>query len=265
MPLTAPTVEWICPTGQDGYSDRRYGRRARNDPGDWSQYEVVDASTPSAPAPPPPALRDRIHRSADRVSALGSPLRRALPFVAVSAALFLIVAAVWGRAHRPVPDALLALGWIVHTALATMLYAATLRESIPGRLLSAGRLMALVSIAAAAAVASALTLFVLAPNVPPRFGVRALRVCLSREYGLGLVPLALAVWLSMHGLAARPILAGTLAGLGSGLLVESSWRLYCGITDPMHSAIAHAGAAVLLAVTGGAAGLALRALGRRRA
>jgi hypothetical protein len=222
------------------------------------------AGLPHPNSLPGPSLRDEIRRSIHPVTAVRPPGRRALLFVAVSAALLAFVAIVWGRAVRPIPPELLALVWIAHTATATVLFAAALAESIPGRLLGPGRLAALLALGGAVVVSSALTLFVLAPYVPPWLTRRVTAVCLSRAYALGLLPLTIAVAASMQGLTSRPVSAGTLAGLGSGLLVESSWRLYCSVTETGHAIIAHLGATALLTATGAAAGLRLSSRGAGR-
>jgi hypothetical protein len=79
-----------------------------------------------------------------------------------------------------------------------------------------------------------------------------------------LVPLLIAASFSLQGLTSRPVIAGTLAGLGSGLLVESNWRLYCSVTDAGHAIVAHVGSTALLTATGAVAGLVLPRLRQRR-
>jgi hypothetical protein len=49
-----------------------------------------------------------------------------------------------------------------------------------------------------------------------------------------------------------------MAGLGSGLLADSGWRLYCEVSDPVHVLTSHAGAIVALTLLGLLAGVLVR-------
>jgi hypothetical protein len=53
----------------------------------------------------------------------------------------------------------------------------------------------------------------------------------------------------------RPAITGALAGLGAGLFADSSWRLYCEVSDPAHVLTAHLGAVAVVTLAGTAAGL----------
>ncbi len=203
----------------------------------------------------PPALRDAIAAGLEPVTPIGSPRRRAVRFALVCAALLVSVPLFWGRSARLLPPEFLGAGWLLQTATAVVVLAAAIRESMPGRLLSPRRLAAVLLTVVLVQALWTAGWFTLAPwSPPPRLQPRALRVCLSREYLLGLVPLGFAAAVLSRGLVSRPAIAGGLAGLAGGLAVESSWRLYCAITTPAHTLAGHMGAVALLTATGALAG-----------
>ncbi len=203
----------------------------------------------------PPALRHAIAEGLEPVTPVGSPSRRAARFALVCAGLLAVVPLVWGPSHRLAPPALLGAGWLLQTATAVLVLTAAIRESTPARLLSPIQLGAVLLAVVLVEALWTAGWFAIAPWSPPaRIHARVLRVCLSREYLLGLVPLAIAAAVLRRGLIARPAIAGGLAGLASGLAVESSWRVYCAVTAPGHTLGGHMGAIALLTATGAVAG-----------
>ncbi len=84
--------------------------------------------------------------------------------------------------------------------------------------------------------------FVLAVAIPSFIG---LVVLMTRAYPL------------------RPLLAGLLAGLGSGALAEAAQFVGCSDTHPLHGWVVHGGAALTVALCGVMAGLLIH-LSRRR-
>jgi hypothetical protein len=212
----------------------------------------------------PSALKSEIADTLRPVSPLASPARRAAVFLLVGAGFLVLVPAVWGlRRNAAAVGPLLGLTWVVQTVTAVLIFAAAIAESVPGRLLSPARLWTLVSVSIAVTAASLVAFFFEAPvDVPSWLTMRFLRVCLSRGYLLGLLPLVVAGVLLARGLTRRPVIAGALAGLGAGLLVDSTWRLYCGVTHPAHTLLSHVGAIGLLASTGALGGV-IRKLLRR--
>ena len=215
--------------------------------------------------PLPSSLRATLH-TLRPVAPLTSPGRRAAVFPLVSLTLLLIVPAVWGWGYYAAPAGwILAAGWMVLTLTAVLLFAAAITESMPGRLMSPARLWSLAAVAVAVIASSSIVFFAMFPQaVAPPHAARVLRVCLTRAYALGLLPLALCGVLLARGLMARPLIAGAFAGLGAGLVVESSWRLYCSVTDPSHTIGGHIGAMALLTLTGSLGASALQFYRRRR-
>jgi hypothetical protein len=207
----------------------------------------------------PPALRREIARTLEPVTPVASPPRRAARFAFVCAGVLVCVPLIWGTGHRLLPPELLGVGWVLQTSTAVLVLTAAIRESTPGRLLSPLQLGAVLLAVVLVQALWTAGWFAVAPWSPPqRLHARVLRVCLSREYVLGLVPLAIVVAGLRRGLISRPAVAGGLAGLAAGLAVESSWRVYCAITTPMHTLAGHMGAVALLAATGALAGTLFR-------
>ena len=220
--------------------------------------DVPGTALPEAPLPPP--LRATLD-TLRPVAPLTSPARRAAVFPFVSLALLLIVPAIWGWGYWTGQAGwVLATGWIALTLTAVLLFTAAIRESMPGRLMSPAGLWSVAALAVVVIAASSTALFVLLPrDVPSTRAAWVLEICLTRAYALGLLPLAVCGVLLARGLTTRPLIAGAFAGLGAGLLVESSWRLYCSITAPSHTLGGHIGAIALLAITGALGASALSA------
>jgi hypothetical protein len=147
------------------------------------------------------------------------------------------------------------LGSALQAGLALVVFGGALAESIPGRLQSPRRLAGLATLGAGFVLAlTALTFLASPTRVPALREAIYFRVCFNHTFGLGLVPLAAALWALRRGLAARPIVAGAMAGLGAGLLADAGWRLYCGASEPSHVLVAHAGGILALALAGALAG-----------
>lgn len=215
-----------------------------------------------AEAPPPP-LREQVRRTLAPVRPLPSPRRRALWLLPVAALVLGAVLVRWGLrgdAHAVGPLWLWA-GSAFQLAVAFALLAAALAESIPGRL--GGRSSLAIRAAGGLGCVAALTLatFLASPTHAPALAeARYLRICFTHSLELGLLPLAGMGLLMRRGLVARPVLAGTMAGLGAGLVADGGWRLFCEVSDPAHVFAAHLGAVAALALLGGLAGWAWRSL-----
>jgi len=207
--------------------------------------------------PLPEELHAEIARTLKPVRPLASPRRRALSvLLPVAGVVFVWVVSFRGlRYNASAMGAWLWAGSGLQAVVALSIFVAALAEAIPGRL-SGGRSMVLkVGLGLAFMLALTGITFVAGPTyVPPLREHTYFRTCVTQSFSLGLVPLGFAAALLGRGLLARPVVAGSLAGLAAGLLADSSWRLYCEVSDPSHVLTAHAGAIVSLAAIGALAG-----------
>ncbi len=211
--------------------------------------------------PLPPALRSAVARTLTPVTPLASPARRAALLLPVAAVLLVGVPFAWSLRDDATAVGTLRLfgGSLVQVAVGIFTVSVALAEAVPGRLGGLRRTLGATLLGLAVVVGLTLATFLASPtHVPPTAASAYARVCFTHPFLIGLVPLGVALVLIARGLATRPILAGAIAGLGAGLLTDSSWRLFCEVSDPAHVLTAHAGAVVALALTGAAAGAFLR-------
>ena len=210
---------------------------------------------------PPAELRAKIARTIAPVSPLRPPWHRALAFLALGTIWLVLVPIAWG-----VREDATVLGFsrlwllsVLQVVVAGLVFRQVLAESIPGRLSAPRRLVVWAGIGALfMLVVTLLTFATSQTHVPPLRETRYLYTCTTRTVAIGLPALVLAGWLLHRGLTVRPVIAGALAGLGAGLLADSSWRLYCEVSDPWHVLTAHAGGVVTLAAVGALLGLLSR-------
>jgi hypothetical protein len=188
---------------------------------------------------------------------LASPWRRALVPGLAGLVLLGLVPLIYGlRFDRgAVGAALLWGGSVLQVAVGLWLVSRALAETIPGRLSGPGALARDLGLGLLAMVALTLLTFAASPTHVPGSGARYFEVCLTRSTLLGLGPLVVSVALLARGLLMRPAITGALAGLGAGLFADSSWRLYCEVSDPAHVLTAHLGAVAVVTLAGTAAGL----------
>jgi hypothetical protein len=209
----------------------------------------------------PPRLRDEIARSLVTVRPLPSPGRRAAAVVPIAVVMLLCVPWIWRLREDALVLGTLRLwgGSLVQVGAAILLLATALAEAIPGRLRGPGTLLGRALIALAFMLALTAVTFAASPTHAPAVRQMAYaRMCLTRSFSLGLVPLAAACLLLYRGLPARPVVAGALAGLAAGLLADASWRLFCEVSDPAHVLTAHAGAIAGVALAGALVGALYR-------
>jgi Negative regulator of sigma F len=203
----------------------------------------------------PKELLQAIARDLRRVRPLPPPAKRVLAFVPVSLVLLLGMPLLWG--FRSNLDLLsLPLAWGPSLALLAAglgIVALALREAIPGRALPRRVLAATVGGAAALVLAVAALTHAFVPTaVPPGADWRYAWECLAMAGGPGLLGVAAAAWLASRALPTRPAVAGSLYGLGVGLMADAGARLFCWVSTPAHVLLAHGGAAVMLVVAGAA-------------
>jgi hypothetical protein len=190
----------------------------------------------------PASLRAAIARDLRPVAALAPPRIRLL--VVVPLALSLLVASVVVFGLRGDASAVgLFLTWGASTLqmmLGLLLVALALREAVPGTTLSRRALGAALGIAAIAVMTITwMTWSVSSTRVaPPALGY-VWRVCFGATIVSALPAMALSGWLVARAFPLRPRIAGALYGLGSGLMADAGWRLFCHFSNPGHVFGAH--------------------------
>lgn len=203
----------------------------------------------------PRELLQAVARDLRPVRPLAPPAKRALALAPVGLAIVLGMPLLWGfRANLDVLG--LPLAWGPSLALLAAglgVVALALREAVPGRDLSRGVLAATVGGASALVLAvTALTNALVPTTVPASREWQYAWECLVMAGGPGLMGVAAAAWLASRALPTRPAVAGSLYGLGVGLMVDAGARLFCWVSTPAHVLLAHGGAVVLLAAAGAA-------------
>jgi hypothetical protein len=206
----------------------------------------------------PPDLLSAVARDLRPVRPLPSPVRRALVLLPLGLALLVGVPLVWGWRSNLL-DLGSGIGWGLSglQALAGLfVVAAGLREAVPGRELR--------PVAIAATLLTATILFLgitiatrqVSPrSEPPEVWVRFVWECFWVAAASAVPALAAAAWLASRALPTRPWVAGSMYGLGAGLMADAGVRLYCWVSTPSHVLVAHGGA--LLAMIGAGALIAV--------
>ncbi len=196
---------------------------------------------------------EEVARTLRPVRPLSSPESRALLLLPLGILVLAAVPLIW----RPRVDAArlgvmrLWGGSAVQLGVSLFVLAAALAEAVPGRLPSLRQVGVRFVVGLGCMVGLTFVTFLASPSsVPPLLQTRYVRACSLGSFSVGLVPLALVGLLMRAGLSSRPVVAGAMAGLGSGLMADAGWRLYCHASDPAHVLTAHlAGVAGLCLVS----------------
>ena len=196
----------------------------------------------------PAALHAAIARDLRPVAPLPPPRRRLIPVVPL--ALFLLVASVIAFGLRRDAAAVgPLLTWGASTLqmiLGLTLVALALREAVPGTTLS--RRVLAIATGTALAVLLTITWLTWAAShtrvAPPSVGF-VWCICFGATILSSLPALVVSGWLVAHAFPLRPRIAGALYGLGSGLMADAGWRLFCHYSDPAHVLGAHTAAVVV--------------------
>jgi hypothetical protein len=203
----------------------------------------------------PTDLRDRIENDLRPTRPLWSPYVRALVLIPIAVAIVLLVPGLhFFRSDMRLIGVVRSWGFSFGQALAGLvIVAAALRESIPGRGLSRGAVVAIITVGLAIP-ASLLVLTAASFDVGPGQG-HAFEEGAScfRVSAVSAIPaLIAAAWLAARAFPMRPALAGALYGLGCGLIADAGLRLYCEYTVPGHVLLGHGGAILAAMVLGAA-------------
>jgi|WetSurMetagenome_2_1015567.scaffolds.fasta_scaffold411152_1 hypothetical protein len=198
-------------------------------------------------------VNERIVGDLRPVRRLAQPWRRGLVVLCAALAVAASITTAFGVRRDAAALGPLALwGFSVLQGLGGLfLIGAALRESVPGR--SLGPRLSRLLLAAGFATLLLVTLAtwsVHASQVPVGRDALYWRICLQIPLAAGLPALLLTLLLAYRAYPTRPALVGALAGLGSGLLTDGSWRTYCEVTAPSHVLSSHVAAVALLTVAG---------------
>jgi hypothetical protein len=205
----------------------------------------------------PDSLRKRIEHDVRPVRPLLEPWQRAGLLVPAAVLAWIAAPAVLGvreDIHRLGP--LLAWGGsAAQLVIALVLIAMALREAVPAQSVSRSSAFVWLTLGAAATLLLTLATSMVSPEPFPRletFGSWAF--CFDGAVLVG-APLSMTlIVLIARALPMRPLLAGALAGMGSGAAVDGGWRLYCNYSNPSHVLGSHGGAVLFLTVIGLTAG-----------
>ena len=147
-----------------------------------------------------------------------------------------------------------ALAWggsLAQFALAVVLIAAALRETVPGESLSTTAARLLIGGAFLVTVALAIAINAVSPEPVVRTETWFAWWYCWRGAVLSGAPLVLLLAVVLaRGLPMRPALAGALAGLGAGAAVDGGWRLFCSYSNVTHVVGSHGGAVLALTIAG---------------
>ena len=209
---------------------------------------------------PPTELRARLAADYTAVRPLPSPLMRAM-WVMPFAVLALIAAPSFFHVR---PDANV-LGWafswgasLFQAGLGVVVIAAALREAVPGRAWSGTALTALIAVPLTSVIVVTLISAAISPiAVPRQFWLVGL-MCLGGSAATALPVAAIANVLAAHAYPTRPAITGILLGLGSGLIADAGWRMFCHYSEPSHVLSAHLGGVVAAVLAGTALAVTLR-------
>jgi hypothetical protein len=200
----------------------------------------------------PADLRARLMADYRPVCALPSPWARAL-WILPLALVALIAAPVAFNVRPDAPN----LGWlgvwglsIAQSLMGLLVVGAALRESIPGRDWSRTAITLWLAIPVAAVAGVTL----LSWEVSPVF-LRAQwwlvgGLCFAGSAVTALPVVALAGILASRAYPTRPLITGSLFGLGAGLMADAGWRIFCHFSEPSHVFSAHLAAVMVSSVIG---------------
>jgi hypothetical protein len=200
----------------------------------------------------PAELRARIAAEYQPVRTLRSPFARAMLVLPLAIVALFAASTVFNVR----PDAT-RLGWIgvwgfsvLQSVLGLLVVAAALRESVPGRGWSRAAIALWLLVPLAVIVAVTLVSWQVSPVVLRRQWWLVAVACFAGSAATALPVVAVAAILAARAYPIRPALAGALLGLGSGLMADAGWRIFCHFTEPSHVLSAHLAAVLVSTAIG---------------
>jgi hypothetical protein len=207
----------------------------------------------------PVELRARLAADYQPVRALRSPWARAaavLPLAIVA----LVAAPVAFNVRPDAPN----LGWlgvwglsIAQSLMGLLVIGAALRESVPGRDWSRGAIGLWLAIPMVAIVAITMASWEASPVLLRDGWWLVAGLCFAGSAATALPVVALAGILASRAYPTRPLVAGSLFGLGAGLMADAGWRVFCHFSEPSHVLTAHLAAVMVSMIIGAMAAMLL--------
>ena len=206
----------------------------------------------------PAELRERLVADYAPVRTLRSPWARALSIVPL--AIVALIAAPVAFNVRPGAD----LGWlgvwglsIAQSLIGLAVVGAALRESIPGRDWSRTAIAVWLAIPVVAIVGVTMVSWDASPVLLRTQWWLVGGICFAGSAATALPVVALSSILASRAYPTRPLVAGSLLGLGAGLMADAGWRIFCHFSEPAHVLSAHLAAVLMSTVIGVLAALRL--------
>ena len=208
----------------------------------------------------PEALAREIAASLRPVRPLPSPGRRTVVLAPLSLAVLAAVPLLF-ELREDAGTIGFALLWgasLGEIAIALAILSAAVAESIPGQLYSPPGIAARVLGATGIVLAITLTTYAVSPaSLTASVSTTYFRFCFTHVLQLAVVPLTGVAILLSKGITTRLVVAGALAGFGSGLISDAGWRVFCHMSDPAHVLTAHVAAIATMTLIAGMAGAVL--------
>lgn len=200
----------------------------------------------------PEDLHARLMAEYRPLRALPSPWARAL-WVLPFALIALIAAPAAFNVRPDAPN----LGWlgvwglsIAQSLMGLLVVGAALRESIPGRDWSRTEIALWLAIPVAAVIGVTLLSWEASPVLLRAQWWLVGGLCFAGSAVTALPVVVLAGILASRAYPTRPLITGSLFGLGAGLMADAGWRIFCHFSEPSHVLSAHLAAVIMSTIIG---------------
>jgi len=154
------------------------------------------------------------------------------------------------------------LGWlgvwglsIAQSLIGVLVIGAALRESIPGRDWSRAAMAIWLAIPIVAIVAITMVSWEASPVFLRTQWWLVGGICFAGSAATALPVVAFSSILASRAYPTRPLFAGSLIGLGAGVMADAGWRIFCHFSEPSHVLSAHLAAVIMSTLIGAMAAL----------
>ena len=200
----------------------------------------------------PVELRARLAADYQPVRVLRSPWTRAFAILPL-AIVALVAAPLWFNVRQDAPS----LGWlgvwglsIAQSMIGLLVVGAALRESVPGRDWSRAAIALWFAIPVVAIVAITMLSWEASPVFLRAEWWLVGGICFAGSAATALPVVAFSSILASRAYPTRPVIAGSLLGLGAGLMADAGWRIFCHFSEPAHVLSAHLAAVIMSTIIG---------------